>query len=191
MSTHHVERTTAPYGAPGNTITIRSGVETDDLCDVFDEIEYDAKERVGNQGQVVRGRDALVVFTADGDIVTYRAVEDRVEERAGDPDVVWLVKALKAHGYSGRFDFAVPDLATGQSVCDDMFARCGTTVEVVEDWRNLNVPEAPTEQWVRYVSENGGEPYAQTVFTTVLNRTGSWFPDQSPISAPTKENDRA
>jgi hypothetical protein len=30
MSTHRMERTTSPYAAAGNTITIRSGIEHED-----------------------------------------------------------------------------------------------------------------------------------------------------------------
>lgn len=86
------------------------------------------------------------------------------------PETVWLVST-----YGRTLDRVCDTAETGKSVCDDLLRELSSTFTVVEDWANLNLPEAPP-RWVRYIREGGSEKVTeQAVECRVVDTTGRWF----------------
>lgn len=104
-------------------------------------------------------------------------VRSAIAFAGSEAETVWLVVA----GPSGMLDRIVPDLLTGQSVCADLLARLAGSFEVIEDWQNLNTPEASVQRWARYVRGNDGRTFEQSVTQHIVDRSGSWFPTQPPL----------
>ena len=132
--------------------------------------------------QVLRDRgwlDSGDAADAGPEVAAHLADLLAARDRRVRAEAVWQVSAF---GRGRSVDRLCDSLATGQSVCDDLMRQLGGEWSVVEDWANLNLPEA-LPRWVRYVSRNGAEPVEQVVAAAHVDTSGTWFRDRIEADA--------